>query len=254
MKSSSKEISHRRDLIFNELIQKGDVHVSDLSIMLKVSELTIRRDLEFFEQKRYIERFYGGARLLDPHDDDNPSQAIQKIRNNIAMKAASLIDSGDIIFINTSNTALLTLKYLENKEVTVITNNAKALFTKVSPKVTVILSGGELRNPKESMVGDFAINALNSVTASKAILGCSGLSLTDGITTSVHSEVVINQIMFSKCKGTRIIVADHHKFGNVSSFASVNLNDVDVLITDKETDQSFLNELQEKSHIEVYKV
>lgn len=254
MKSSKKEIADRRDRIFNELLKNDEVLVSDLSQQLNVSELTIRRDLLFFESKRYIERFYGGARLLNKHDEQNPSQKINKIKHEIAKKAASMIDSGDIVFINTSSTALLTLRYLENKDVTVITNNAKAVFIKTSPNVTIILSGGELRNPKETMVGDFAIQALNMVTVSKAILGCSGLSMDQGITTSVHSEVTINQIMLNNCKGPRFILADSSKLGNHASFVSGSIHDVDVLITDKNENGDVLEQFKESTSMKVVTV
>lgn len=254
MKSSQKEINDRRDKIFSEMLKNGEVIVTDLASQLGVSELTIRRDLLFFEQKKYIERFYGGARLLNKHDEQNPSQKLNRIKHDIAKKAASLIHSGDTIFINTSSTALLTLRYLENKEVTVITNNAKAVFVKSSPNVFIILSGGELRNPKESMVGDFAIQSLNMVTVSKAILGCSGLSLDQGITTSIHSEVTINQIMLKNCKGPRIIVADHTKLGNAASFISGSIHDVDVLITDNKIDSDLKHQFEEATRMSIYTV
>lgn len=254
MKSSTQEIHDRRDIIFNEILQKGEVVVSDLAKKLNVSELTIRRDLLFFEQKKYIERFYGGARLLNPQDDQNPSQTLNKIKHEIAKKAASMIDSGDTVFINTSSTALLVLRYLKDKEVTVITNNAKAVFIKTSPNVTVILSGGELRNPKETMVGDFAIATLNMVQVSKAILGCSGLSVEKGITTSIHSEVTINQLMLANCKGPRIIVVDHTKLDSDASFVSGNINDVDILITDSHADDETINEFKDITHMKVVQV
>ncbi|HHX53227.1 MAG TPA: DeoR/GlpR transcriptional regulator [Erysipelothrix sp.] len=251
MKSSQKEIFERRDKIFNELLNNDEVYVSDLAQLLNVSDLTIRRDLMFFEQKKYIERFYGGAKLLSKHDEQSLSQKINKIKHEIAKKAASMIDSGDTIFINTSSTALLVLRYLEDKEVTVITNNARAVFIKTSPNVSIILSGGELRNPKESMVGDFAIQALNMVTVSKAVLGCSGFTLEQGMTTSIHSEVMINQIMLQNCKGPRIVVADHTKLGNDASFISGSIHDIDILITDKDNNKEILEQLSESRNINV---
>lgn len=251
MRSSQKEINERRDQIFNTLLKEGEIQVKDLAQELNVSELTIRRDLLFFEEKKYIERFYGGARLLNPHALHSPSQTLNRIKNRIAKKAADLIDSGDIIFINTSSTALLTLRYLGNKEATVITNNAKAVFVKTSPKVTIILSGGELRNPKETMVGDFALQTLRMVNVSKAILGCSGLSYEQGITTSVHSEVSINQLMLENCSGPRIIVADQSKLGHSASFVSGSIHDVDVLVTNHASEAEALEKFKEQTEMKI---
>lgn len=243
MKNSIEQINHRRDQIFNAILLKGEVTVEELAQTLNVSEVTIRRDLLFFEEKKYIERFYGGARLLSKHNDQNPSKKMSYTKHSIAKATAQLIDSGDTIFINTSSTALLVLRYLDQKYVTVITNNAKAVTCKSSPNVTIILTGGELRYPKESMVGDFALQTIRNVSVSKSILGCSGFSLDIGMTTSIHSEVSINRLMLENCKGPRILCVDHSKLGQTANFISGNVTDFDVIVTDREADTEFLGEL-----------
>ena len=74
--------------------------------------------------------------------------------------------------------------------------------------VSICLSGGELRIPKESMVGDFALNNLNKVSATKAFLGCSGFSVASGMTTAILQEVAINEVMITRCIGETFILAD----------------------------------------------
>ena len=64
MRRSDDDVNERRDKIFSKLLEHGEINVSDISEQLGVSQLTIRRDLEFFENKRLIERFYGGAKLV----------------------------------------------------------------------------------------------------------------------------------------------------------------------------------------------
>ena len=110
------------------------------------------------------------------------------------------------------------LKYIKNKRVTVITNNGKAIFMDHDPMVSICLSGGELRIPKESMVGDFALNNLNKVSATKAFLGCSGFSVASGMTTAILQEVAINEVMITRCIGETFILADHTKIGTNHSF------------------------------------
>ena len=90
------------------------------------------------------------------------------------------------------------IKYIKDKRVIVITNNGKAIYTEHSSKVSVILSGGELREIKEAMVGEFASNNISKVTAKKSFIGCSGLSLESGMTTEILSEVNINQLMLQR--------------------------------------------------------
>ena len=60
---------------------------------------------------------------------------------------------GDTIFLNSSSTALLLLKYLKGKRVTVITNNGNALHMETDPLIELVLTGGEVNQYKKSMVG-----------------------------------------------------------------------------------------------------
>ena len=82
------------------------------------------------------------------------------------------------------------------------------------------------------MTGDFAINAISQVHANKAIIGCSGFSVEDGMTTSVHREVSINQLMPKNCTGTTFLLADHTKLNHSPNYSSGSIADIDCLITD----------------------
>ncbi|MCF7931253.1 MAG: DeoR/GlpR transcriptional regulator, partial [Acholeplasmataceae bacterium] len=106
----------------------------------------------------------------------------------------------------------------------------------------VVLTGGELRMPKESLVGDFAINNLNRVKAAKAFLGCSGISAEGGFTTAVLQEVAINEVMLKNTVGMKFVLADKNKVGKIHSFLSGSISQLDYLITDV-----FASEVEVKS-------
>lgn len=254
MKKSLAEVNTRRDQLFSELVSNPSIKVSDLAIKLKVSELTIRRDLLFLEQKNMIERFYGGARLVSPSKQTDADQRLSRIKHAMARRAAEMVDSGDTIFVNTSSTALLTLGYLKDKEVTVITNNGRALFNNYPSNITIILSGGELHPPKNTLTGDFAIQTLSQVHVSKAILGCSGFSIENGMTTSMHHEMQINKIMLSNCRGKRILLADHSKLGHNANYSSGSAHEIDMLITNDADNHDYAHRIQFETNIEVQTV
>ena len=65
MKSSQGIVFKRRQHILKALQEKKVVLVEDLAKELAVSEITVRRDLQSFDDQHLIERFYGGARLLE---------------------------------------------------------------------------------------------------------------------------------------------------------------------------------------------
>ena len=87
----------------------------------------------------------------------------------------------------------------------------------------VILTGGELRYPKEAMVGDYAIRNLQTVIAKKSFIGCSGLDPATGMTTENANEVTINQLMVRNVAREAYLLADHTKLGRGAVLSVVPL-------------------------------
>lgn len=230
MRRSPHFVDQRRNAIIKILEQYGKVKVSFLADELNVSPLTIRRDLDDLEKHNIITRQYGSATLAHPGINAFSSNQ-ERCKQAIAKAAAKLVEDQETIFINTSSTALLTMQYITAKNVTVITNNGKALGVQHNPTMTVVLTGGEIRFPKESMFGEFAINNINCVSASKCFMGCAGLSPEGGLTTSVFQESPINSLMIKRAK-KHFVLADHTKIGITSSFQYGLASDIDLLITD----------------------
>ncbi|HQE70260.1 MAG TPA: DeoR/GlpR transcriptional regulator, partial [Atopobiaceae bacterium] len=98
---------------------------------------------------------------------------------------------------------------------------------------TVILTGGEVRVPKWSMTGDFTLDTIAQIKAPKSILGCSGISVQRGLTTIVAQEMRVNALMLEQSE-QRIIVVDSSKLGKDSSFRYGDVDQIDMLITDRD--------------------
>lgn len=153
MKMNKAVVDARRNKIMQKIQSQGKAAVDELAEELQVSPLTIRRDLQYWEEMGAVERYYGGAKLIQHFvDNDDPKLSNEQYKHAIAKYAAQYVKDGDTIFINTSSTALLVLKYIKNKRVTVITNNGKAIFMDHDPMVSICLSGGELRIPDRKSV------------------------------------------------------------------------------------------------------
>jgi DeoR/GlpR family transcriptional regulator of sugar metabolism len=244
MKNSRAAIEDRQQSILQELRQDERVSVQELAARLGASPLTIRRDLGSLEKQGLLSRHYGGATLLG---DQPPKDFLQACREAIARTAARYVADGDTIFINSSSSALMLLNYVTAKGVTVITNNGKVLQFDLPADMTVVLTGGELRYPKGSMTGDFAVNNLGRVTAVKAFLGCSGLTAEEGFTTASMQEVAINQAMLARVTGSKFILADHTRIGKRHSFISGAPEQISCVITDAEADPQVLEALKAKN-------
>ncbi|MCI1966479.1 MAG: DeoR/GlpR family DNA-binding transcription regulator [Oscillospiraceae bacterium] len=242
MKRSLNFVDHRRTEIIHLLEQYGHVKVSFLAKELNVSPLTIRRDLNSLEEHHIITRQYGKAMLLNPGSSGFSSSQMQ-CKTAIAKKAAALVQDQDSIFINTSSTALLMMQYITANNVTVITNNGKALKMPHNPTLTVALTGGEIRFPKESMFGEFALQNIGRVSANKCFLGCAGLSVEGGLTTAAFQERPVNSMMFERSE-KHFVLADYTKIGVTSNFRYGEAENIDLLITNDTAPKSVLTKFK----------
>ena len=116
----------RHQLIVSELKQKGSVRVADLVEKFNISESTIRRDLVQLEALNYLKRVHGGAvpvqnKFVEKSFNDKSHQFVAQ-KDLIAQYAASLVDEGDSIYLDSGTTTYEMIKYLKGKEIVVVTN------------------------------------------------------------------------------------------------------------------------------------
>lgn len=253
MKSSYQIIEKRREQLLTLLKKSEELFVKDLSNMLAVSEVTVRRDLIALEKMGLVSRSHGKAKAVEKVGVEDYNEEIEGIKNAIAKKAAAFVNEGNTLFVNTGSTALSALKFLEDKRVTIVSNNVKVANLDHNPNSTVILSGGEIRFPKEALVGDIAIDSFSKMSSDLSIIGCSGLSIENGITTPVLHEAKINSLIIERTKGLVIVVADYRKIGYSSNFTSGSINDIDYLITDTFASPEVIRNL-EKRGVQVIQV
>lgn len=242
MKRERACVDNRRNRITQMMKHNPEVRVDELAKMLDVSLITIRRDLQYLEEKNLLIRKYGGAVATTTDTVDE----VQMYRTLIARYAAALVSDGDNLFINTSRNALKILEYIQAQNVTVITNNGKAINSERAQGVSVVLTGGELRHPKDAMVGDFALRNLQPIYAGKAFVGCSGISAETGMTTEIFNEVSINALMIDHATQAVYVLADHTKIGKNSSFISCPIEKIKHLITDEKASGEALDLIREK--------
>jgi DeoR/GlpR family transcriptional regulator of sugar metabolism len=252
MKRSRLGISMRRDKIVQILKMKGFMLTSELSNQLDVSPPTIQKDLEFMERTGQVELWGEGAILLTDENGSTLSADIMTCKHAIAKRAAQHVERGDTIFVNSSYTALLILPYIEARNVTVITNNARAVSIKRKDDITLILTGGEVCPPTDVLLGEFALDAMEKISVSKSFLGCSGITAQKGITTAILQESAINDMILTRTSGKRFILADRTKIGRISNYTCGSCDRLSCLITDSMAPKKELKKL--RRHIEVIQV
>ena len=244
--------AQRRDRIHEYLTVHQIARSADLCDLLETSEATVRRDLEWLEQKGILERTHGGAilsqRMIFEQEYQQRAQHLPEEKKRIGELAASLIEVGDIVFINSGTTATQVLQHIRrDSRITVFTNNVSAIADIGDPGFHYYLTGGEYQSRSNSLAGRFALDNLNLVYANKTILGVDGVSLKHGCTVPTNAEAEVVRRMIERTKGQVIIVADHSKWGVVSNFQIANIDEIDKLVTDEGFSESAVEDLTEHS-------
>ncbi|MGM0166994.1 DeoR family transcriptional regulator [Enterococcus sp. AZ135] len=244
MKNSLVNIDKRQRDILDLLQQTEQMTTFELAKALGVSISTIRRDLNLLEEKNDIIRNYGYCSYNYENKTDFDQSGPERIKLAIAREASKYISDYDTLFINSSSTALKTLDYINSNHLTIVTNNVKVNYSPHKDNCNYILTGGEMRFPKEALVGDIALNTISSMNADVCVIGCSGVSVENGVTTKILNESTINEMMINKTLKCKILVADHRKIGLTSKFKIADISVFDYLITDQFCSQKTLDEIR----------
>jgi DeoR family fructose operon transcriptional repressor len=232
--------AQRQDQIRALLEQQRVASIAQLSDLLRVSEATVRRDLEALEAEGVLERTHGGA-ILTQRLPVEPAYAISAARHPrakraIARAAADQVADGEILLINSGTTTTEVLRHIglrrDLTHVTILTTNVSAVLEARNAGLDLILLGGHFRPESNAVAGDLARRALAQVNADRCFIGVDGFSLKGGLTTPVSAEAEMARLMLERTRGTPSVVADSSKWGVVSNFEIAPIDQARVLISD----------------------
>jgi DeoR/GlpR family transcriptional regulator of sugar metabolism len=228
----------RKEKILELLKEDGSAKVIDLARIFKVTEVTIRQDLEKLEKEGLVIREHGGAHLKNVEDQvrnfalinqDNLQQ-----KEEIAQKCLEFIQAGDTIILDSGSTTTEIAKKIKDiNGLTVITNALNiALMLGANPNIDVVMTGGEFKPPTLSLTGQKAADFFKGLNVQKLFLATAGISLKSGLTYPSISDLVVKKAMIDAADIT-YLVADSSKIGK-SAFASLGaLSLIDYIITDE---------------------
>jgi DeoR family transcriptional regulator, aga operon transcriptional repressor len=240
----------RRREVLGILQRDGRVLVKDLAKHFRISQITIRKDLEFLDGQGVIQRTHGGAlpvqtgSLLDPSLREK-ERLHRKQKTQIALAAASLVEEGQSIVLDSGTTTTAIARVLKDKEkLTVITNAINIAAELAGTHIEVILTGGMLRKNSFSLVGPLAERVLRQLSADILFLGVDGFDTKAGLFTPNLLESEVNRAMVEISRRT-IAVCDSSKFGRRSLCNIMPVTMVHEVITDKQIPKSDFNALKE---------
>lgn len=237
-KSKARLTVSRRRAIIEQIREKGEVFIADLSKQFDVSGVTIRNDLAYLEQKNLIMRARGGAMGIDGNVGiDQSISEKTKLHSGekkaIGARAALLINENDTIILDSGTTTAEIAKSLDEfRNITIITNALNIINILVGKaNINLVIPGGVLRQNSMSMVGPIAEKTLRGFYVDKAFISADGFDTHQGLFTPNIEEASLNAIMIEITREV-ILVADSSKFTRKSLVMFCGLNKIGTVITD----------------------
>ncbi|MFA6841069.1 MAG: DeoR/GlpR family DNA-binding transcription regulator [Sphaerochaetaceae bacterium] len=238
--------------IIEQIPYNGFIMIKDLSDKYNVTEETIRRDLnKIVEMNVGIRKAHGGAYRCHQGDVAAPQSFRQimlpGVKQRFAAFCSSLIIPNSCIMLDSSTTSRFIANKIKelNRQVTVVTNSiATAGIFEDSENVNVVCAGGNLRKLNGSLVGPTAIDTIERYCANCCFVSPASVDEQFGLTDHNEEEARIRACMIKQSK-RRYLVVDHTKFGwaGINRIGSIDM--VDMVITDGETDQVWLQRFRE---------
>ncbi|MDT0381220.1 DeoR/GlpR family DNA-binding transcription regulator [Streptomyces sp. DSM 42041] len=237
----------RRSLILDEVRRRGGVRVGELTRRLRVSDMTVRRDLDVLARRGALEKVHGGAVPVAEASAHEPGFEVKSsleagAKEEIARAAARLAGPGSAVALSGGTTTYqLARQLLDVPDLTVVTNSVRVadVFHSAGPApgdphtahgATVVLTGG-VRTPSDSLVGPVADAAIRSLHFDVLFLGVHGIAPHAGLSTPNLAEAETNRRFVGSARRV-VVVADHTKWGTVGLSSFARLSDVDTLVTD----------------------
>ena len=224
----------RIELIKNILWSEGKVSISRLCDEIKVSDVTVRKDLDVLEKRGFLKKVHGGAVLTQKSGSTDYLEGEDKYES-ICQLATSMIHEHESVYIGPGLAGIaLARKITKDMHLSVITNNLEVVANLKSKVESLYCLGGAVyrigdthfmhSSAKDTGIDEFAIG--------QAFIGCDGFDIHAGFTTrSRELAIDIQQRRDSFSKVNIIVLPDD--YGIISLHKICQMTDITTIITGK---------------------
>lgn len=239
----------RRTQILQMVRSTGRVRVNELATHFDTSAVTIRNDLNALHQRGLVFRSHGGAVLPDTILRESPVherlKAHAEEKQRIGAMAATLINDGETIILDSGTTTLEIARQIKKKQsVQVITNGVNIAAELLDARdIQLFIVGGTVRGESASISGRFTEEMFEKFSADKMFLSGAGCDLDFGVSGANLEETMVNQAML-RISREIILVADASKFSKRSMARITHFSEIDTVISDTSLDTDIQERLR----------
>jgi DeoR family transcriptional regulator, fructose operon transcriptional repressor len=237
----------RKQKILETLEEVGHSEVKDLAQILETSEITVRRDLTVLAEEGLLVRTHGGA--VKANLSHKSVSFAQKSLVNFEQKdaickiAASLINEGDVVFLDCGSTVFRMCPLIKNMKIKVVTNSLPIVYELLGSSVSLNFAGGEIDTERQAAHGKIAVKHFKNYIADKAFVGIDGISLKNGLSASSEKEAEITTALAQNARETYFL-CDSSKLEKDRYLPFAPINFVQNLITDSLISKALVKQYQ----------
>lgn len=226
--------AERRQRVLDLVSEKGFVALAELARKIRVSQSTIRRDLDHLHQHGFLRRTHGGA----IHNGEDALPALEERfdrqieeKRQVARAAAARIRDGDAVLLDGGTTTLEVARLLVGRRLQIVTNSLPIANLFASNHETELLMLGGYVYPRTGVaLGPLTARMLPEIHVNQTILSVGGVTARGLFNSNVLLVETERQML--RCADEVVVVADHSKIGRPALAFLCELSDVDTLIVD----------------------
>lgn len=244
----------RRQQMLSYIRGRDFVRIQDLSREFRVSEVTIRSDLDILARDGGVRRVHGGVVAQLPNRPETAYEertgTFDTEKRLIAKAAVDLLSSGDSVILDVGTTTMAIAHALADRSdltgVTVFTPglNVALALERAIPRIQVVVTGGTLRPQQHSLVEPFGALILERLRATIAFLGCNGFDPDLGIMAVNLPDAMLKQAIIRAARRV-VVVADASKLAQTALVGVCSYDEVDAVLTAGDVDAEAITALRE---------
>ena len=243
--------AERRKTILELIETQSSISVVELSKVLSVSDMTVRRDLRVLSNSGLLERVHGGALSRRGRSYEPPyfirEKESSRHKQLIGQRAASMIQQGESVTLDVGTTTLEMARNMAGiANLSVLTASLRIANELVDlPNIRLILTGGLVRQQELSLVGYIAERTYQEFRVDKAFVGVGGIHMEVGLTEYNLEDAQVKKSLIANADQV-IVLADSRKLGETCFAFIAPLSTVDILVTDADASKEALDPFREK--------
>lgn len=236
--------------ILEYIFIKKSVTTLELCDKFLLSESSCRRELHRLDKLGAIERYHGGALCIQNLQENRSiTQRFcinEEEKEAIAKCAARLIAPNDTIIMLGGTTVFRMCKYIQNKNLTIITNSIIVFQELCNRKnIHLILLGGEYKKDEAELSGVLTITNSKVFVCNHVFMGISGYIKNTGFTTADMTSIELYSWCIKMANQVNVL-CDHTKFENKGLAITAHLSDINNVVSDDKIDHNIKQELESK--------